>query len=268
LHDFRHEASHLLSCDVKQLLDAPMWFQEGWAEYWSPLSENDRNSWPHAHDIYRWFPSLNWSNLESAPAEVRYSFLSRAAELVLEHGDFPDLDDSRPEVIVEGPRPFRGLRGRHAYWDVDNSNYLIAARQNSQVDLDLPFTWDGGDDLVLSMRVGATSSPASGIALYPSSLDAAEAPLLRIPIDVNGGINAFVDRANAPKIRPLISPTSDIDFGGWRTVVVRVEGDLVFIQSEDFEKSIKMGLEGLQLPFAIRMYSRNGILEIKHEKIH
>ena len=267
LHDFRHEASHLISCDYPELLNAPKWFQEGWAEMWAPINKSDVSEWPHAHDLHRWFEQLDWNNLASAPAEVRYLFMAHAAELCLHHSPSAEPWALKPVIDLQNPGDFKGLRGRHAFWDIKNSHYLLSSMPNSQVDLDLPYMWDGTGDLILKMRVGATSSPSAGVVLYSHDANISETLLLRIPIDVNGGINAYVDTVKQMLIRSLYPTPDKQNFGAWRTVHLRRTANSIVVSSVDFERVLLLAKDGLQFPLAIRMYSRNGSFELKHEEI-
>ena len=267
VHDFRHEASHLISCDYPELLNAPKWFQEGWAEMWAPINKGDLSEWPHAHDLYRWFEQLDWNGLSSAPAEVRYSFMAHAAELCLRYSPSVDPWAIRPVIDLQDPGDFKGLRGRHAFWDIENRHYLLSSMPNSQVDLDLPYMWDGTGDLILKMRVGATSSPIAGVVLYSHDSNISETQLLRIPIDVNGGINAYLDTVKQMLIRPLHSTTDKQKFGAWRTVRLRRTATSVVVSSAGFERVLFLVKDKLQFPLAMRMYSRNGSFELKHEEI-
>jgi hypothetical protein len=267
LHDFRHEASHLISCDYPELLSSPNWFQEGWAEMWAPLNREDVSQWPHAHDLFRWYPSLNWSNLEQAPAEVRYSFMAHAAELCLRNSPSSQPWALKPAIDLPKSAKYHGLRGRHAYWDIDARHYLLSSMLNSQVDLDLPEQWDGESDLLLKVRVGATSSPVAGIVFYSALSDIDQADLLRIPVDVNGGINAYVDTVKHTLIRSLYPATDRQKFGAWREVTLRRSKSSIVVTSDDFEKIIPFAEYQLQFPLLMRMYARNGSFELKHEEI-
>ena len=267
LHDFRHEASHLISCDYPELLAAPKWFQEGWAEMWAPLNSGDVSVWPHAHDLHRWFEQLDWNNLTSAPAEVRYSFMAHAAALCLQNSADSQPWMSQPDIDLPPPPAIHGLRGRHAFWDTAKKHYLLSSMMSSQVDLDLPDTWDGRHDLMLKMRVGATTSPLAGVVFYTHGEDIVEAQLLRIPIDVNGGINAYVDSAKQMLIRSLYPLPQKQKFGAWREVRLHHANGSIVVSSGDLERIISLTENSLQFPLAIRMYSRNGSFELKHEKI-
>ena len=267
LHDFRHEASHLISCDYPELFNSPKWFQEGWAEMWAPINKSDVSEWPHAHDIYRWFERLDWNNLASAPAEVRYSFMAHAAELCLRNSPSAEPWALKPAIDLQNPGDFKGLRGRHAFWDIENSHYLLSSMPNSQVDLDLPYTWDGVDDLILKMRVGATSSPIAGVVLYSHDANISETQLLRIPIDVDGGINAYLDTVDQMLIRPLHPAPDKQKFGAWRTVRLRRTANSIVVSSVGFERVLPLVKDMVKYPLAIRMYSRNGSFELKHEEI-
>ena len=138
---------------------------------------------------------------------------------------------------------------------------------NSQVDLDLPYIWDGTGDLILKMRVGATSSPSAGVVLYSHEANISETQLLRIPIDVNGGINAYVDTVKQMLIRSLYPTPDKQKFGEWRSVRLRRTANSIVVSSVDFERALLLVKDGLQFPLAIRMYSRNGSFELKHEEI-
>ncbi|MFT7516231.1 MAG: hypothetical protein ACI84O_000004 [Myxococcota bacterium] len=267
LHDFRHEASHLLSCDYPELLAAPTWFQEGWAELWAPLNQKDVDEWPHAHDVYRWFSDLSLDNLSSAPAEVRYSYMAAVVELAMQNSASKQPWLAKADIDLP-PRPsFSGLRGRHAYWDAANNHYLLSSMAHSQVDLDLPIVWDGVHQLNIDMRVGTTSAPLAGLVFYNLGADVASSTVVRIPIDVDNGINAYVDSAQRPRVRPLYPPAERQGFGSFRRLQLTVENGTLIVNSGGFKRIIELSENALQLPFTVRMYVRNGSLEIKHETI-
>ncbi|MBC8370379.1 MAG: hypothetical protein H8E25_10285 [Planctomycetes bacterium] len=266
LHDFRHEASHLISCDYPELLSAPTWFQEGWAEMWAPLQGQD-DSWPHVHDLHHWSEQLNWDNLSTAPSEVKYSFWADAVNTCLNISEKSQPWLVKPRVGFDKPSTFNGLRGRHAFWDIDNNHFLLASRIGSQVELDLPTSWSGNDDLVLSMRVGATSSPIAGIVFFAKGESIENVNLLRLPIDVNGGINAYVDTVQHMLVRSLYPLPIKQKFGEWRQVRLRRENGAIVVTSGEFERIIPIVENQLQFPMSMRIYARNGSLELKHEKI-
>jgi hypothetical protein len=68
-------------------------------------------------------------------------------------------------------------------------------------------------------------------------------------------------------IRPLHPVPDKQKFGAWRTVRLRRTANSIVVSSVGFERVLPLVKDMLKYPLAIRMYSRNGSFELKHEKI-
>ena len=269
LHDFRHEATHLLSASSNEIMSAPLWFQEGLAEMLTPISNQDLHSWPHPHDIYRWWPNIENGIDEEDPSEVRYTWYAEKVRYLLKR--FPE--EKKPWlkeadlVIEKSVEPFLGLRGRHAFYDISTNHFLLASLPSSQVELDLPFIWDGRDRLEFSFRVGSASKALAGIVIL-NHLSSEESDFLaRIPCDNRGGVQLFLDKIWGGKTLALSYPEHEIPFGGYSKFELSIENDLLKIKRGKMRKSIPLQDSGLSLPLRLRIYVGNGTFELKYEEI-
>ena len=68
-------------------------------------------------------------------------------------------------------------------------------------------------------------------------------------------------------IRPLHPAPDKQKFGAWRTVRLRRTANSIVVSSVGFGRVLLLAKDGLQFPLAMRMYSRNGSFELKHEEI-
>jgi len=68
-------------------------------------------------------------------------------------------------------------------------------------------------------------------------------------------------------IRSLYPTPDKQKFGKWRSVRLRRTANSIVVSSVGFERVLLLVKDGLQFPLAIRMYSRNGSFELKHEEI-
>lgn len=267
LHDFRHEVTHLLSAFATELLSSPLWFQEGFAEMLAPINHQDVHSWPHPHDVYMWWPDLEESMNEQVPSEVRYTWYAEKVRYLLEK--FPG--DKKPwlreeKLIVEkSTEPFLGLRGRHAFYDISNNHFLLASFPGSQVELDLPFIWDGRNRLEFNFRVGTASKSSAGIVLLNQFFSDENKSLVHIPCDGRGGTQLFLARSRGALA--LSYPKEEISFGEYSKFELMIENDSLKMKRGQMQKSIPLEGSGLSLPLRLRIYVSNGTFELSYEEI-
>lgn len=263
-HSFRHELAHLLSLQDATLRAAPLWFQEGFAEAWCDGRPDQAlpPTWPFALHLHQW-----WSEpLAEAPAEVRYAaFGAQVRQLLRQPAILPweqqEAFQGLPQPLAS---PFAGLRGREAAWDTASGRYLLATRSLEQVDLDLPWTWDGDEALSLELQLGRTGEPEAGLLFYPAEEDPRASSRVRLRFSRLGGLALYPEAAGEKAaFESVEEPAGEPQPGRRRAVTLLIrEGNLV-LEAEGFRRSVSLEGSSLTLPLQLRLYVRDGAFQVK-----
>lgn len=260
MHGFRHECAHLLSLDRPGLRAAPYWFQEGFAELWCPSQAGDLGAlaslpraWPFWGTMHEW-----WKEAEGAPVEASYTHFAASVAVALKENTSPTPWSGQPTQHWSSgpPTSFRGLRGRHAHWDVEAGHFLLATHPGQHVDLDLAETWDGREPLQLRMQLGRSpGEPEAGLVLFGSGVSKTR---IRLRYGLGGGFAAYIEEGETAEYEAFALPNERDQLGVARTVTLRLVGTFLHVEMLDFERIFELEKLNLQLPLLFRMVVRDG----------
>jgi len=258
-HSFRHELAHLLSLDDSVLRTAPDWFQEGFAEAWcvgrpdQPLAA----AWPFPLSLDRWWQQ----DFATAPAEVRYAALAAQVRRLLSTASVRPWSE---QLAFQGAgeahqKPFQGLRGREAAWNLVAGDYLLATRPLEQVDLDLPWTWNGSSPLPLELQLGRTGEPEAGLLLRPAGAADSQGPRLRLRFQRLGGLALYPEAAGTPaRFEAVEDPPGEPRPGVRRHLQLAQRDGMLVVTADGFRRAVDLAANGLAFPLELQLYVRDG----------
>ncbi len=280
-----HEAAHLLSLDRPLLREAPLWFQEGYAESWSEAFVEIDAASPYAASnvfglltawatpwqvSYSSQSALLW--LSEQPAETRLSgwvyLVAEACARDFSHQPWHSVSESMP-LLPDAPA--LRLFGRDASSEIlqtvvceqlrETEKGCLASLPLEIVALNLRRPWQGIEPLDLQLQLGRSGSPEAGILLKSG------AHQIRLRMNVFGQWIAFVE--NDGELRQDRMPRNKEHSGiglALRFVFTQQDGLLRVTCDGQREQLLELPPE-FGPPFEIQVFVRDGALNFSSTTI-
>lgn len=279
---FRHEAAHLLSLDRPDLLGAPAWFQEGFAESWADLYRAPPDEVWSTYGAGSAALAAHWrqarpagsarvlSALAPLPSEARLTAWRVLAEWSLDRTAPDDREpwraveemrvETAPAMLQrEAPRGAPALRGREIGLPEAGEGFLLAAYPEETVGLEIAPAWPADAPLSLEIEVGRTGFPEAGLVLT-----GAGSQRLRIRFGRFGEMGAYLEPRDRVETRPMMAgPRSGVRRGFRRTLLLEPQEDRLLLHSGEV-RAIFHYAEGVwEPPFALDCYVRDGAMSVR-----
>ena len=274
LATFRHEAVHLLSLDRPGLRDAPLWFQEGFAE-WLAVDAEASPFWSLDGLAARLLQERDvgaplLATLDELPSEARLEAWSKLVDhsFAASRGDAPWLAVASWRVshylnlypaggsrdLLPDRLPYRGREfdppGRQR-------SLMLASYPGESVTAIFLEDWLADSPLDFTIQVGRSGMPEAGLLLRGRGDQR-----LRIRFGRYGGLGAYLEPKGEVTFRGVEGVRAGAPIGAPQSLRLEERAGRLVVSSSDHRESFPLHHGLLAPPFTLEFYVRDGALTV------